>query len=652
MTETQLLDGKTSRAIAEHATQEVISQALQPPPDLKVSEWAERHRILAPEETAEPGRWRTSRVPYLREIMDAAVDPATERVVVMKAGQVGATEVLKNVLGYFVAQDPCPILITMGSKEEAQKWSKEKLSHMIEATPQLRRAIADPKSRSSDNTILSKSFPGGHLGLVGATSPKGLRARHRRVLLMDEVDSYPASAGTEGDPVSLAEKRTETYYNRVIYLVSTPTVTGFSRIEDAFEQSDQRYYYVPCPECGTEQRLRWAGLRYEGNRPETARLVCGAGEDEDSEWEVDGCGSVIPESEKMRMIRAGSWKPHAPDRETRGYHLNSLYSPFVSWERIVAKHLEALEGGREERKAWVNGFLGETWEEGGERLSGDALRSRVEVYPPGVERVDQLDDADWRVPPGAGLLTAAVDVQNDRLELLVKGWGESEESWQVAWERLEGDPGSVRPWRELEHYLTRGWEHAGGGEIHVQACAIDTGGHHTESVYEYVAPRQGRRVLAIKGSNQDGAPIVGRPTNKRRGDMNRPVKLFPIGTVAAKDLIFSRLKIGKPGPGYVHFPAWLDAEYFEQLTAEKVRTKYRAGRPVRRYVKTRPRNEALDLEVYALAALRYLPARIRDQLGAMADGLASGATGTRPGSGRKRQRRVRSAGLDERTTTE
>lgn len=643
------LDRAAARRRARSAEERLFRQVFRPPPDLTPSEWADEYRVMSAEETAEPGRWRTSRVPYLREIMDAAVEPGVERVVVMKAGQVGATEVLKNVLGYFIDREPCPILVVMGSLDEAQKWSKEKLSHMIESTPALDEAVADPSSRTSDNTILSKSFAGGHLGIVGATSPKGLRMRHRRVLLMDEVDSYPASAGSEGDPVSLAEKRTETYYNRVIYLASTPTVKGFSRIEDAFEGSDQRFYHVPCPECGAMQRLRWAGIRYEDNRPETARLVCGAGEEEDSEWAVDGCGALIEERHKMKMVRNGEWVPHAPERDTRGYHVNSLYSPFVTWERVVAKHLEALAGGREERKAWVNGFLGETWEEGGERLNTDALARRVEPYPPGVDRMDQLEDAPWRVPEGAGLLTASVDVQDDRLELLVKGWGRDEESWQLAWERLEGDPGGDKVWRDLEYHLTRTWPHEGGGKLTIQACAIDTGGHHTDSVYEYVAPRQGRHVLAIKGSNQEGAPIVGRGTNKKRGDMNRPVKLFPIGTVAAKDLIFSRLKVEKPGPGYIHFPAWLDREYFEQLTAEKVRTKYRAGRPIRRYVKTRPRNEALDLEVYALAALRYMPARVRNNLGEIADRVAAGASVSTPGSGqqgRRRRRRVRSKGLD------
>lgn len=644
------IDPDEARDRAIEAERNALRQVFRPAPDYTVSEWADENRVMAPEETAEPGRWRTSRVPYLREVMDAGLEPGVERVVFMKSAQVGATEVLKNVLGYFVANDPCPILVVMGSLDEAQKWSKEKLSVMIDATPQLREQISDAKSRSSDNTILSKSFPGGHLGLVGATSPKGLRARHRRVLLMDEVDSYPASAGSEGDPVTLAEKRTETYWNRIIYQVSTPTIEGFSRIAESFEQSDQRYYYVPCPHCETMQPLRWAAIHYENNDPSTAELVCG-GQDEDGEWATDGCGAMIGERHKPKMLRQGEWRPHNPEAATRGYHVNSLYSPFVSWSKVVQEHLEALAGGQEKRKAWVNGYLGETWEEDGSAVDPDPLRARTEVYPDGVERIDQLDEAEWRVPgteadPKVGLLTAAVDVQDDRLELLVKGWGAEEESWQIAWEQIHGDPAGSEVWDNLEYFLTKDWQHQSGATLTVYSCAIDIGGHHTESVYEFVEPRQHRGVMAVQGSNQDGAALLGRPTKKKRGENNRDVKLFKIGTVAAKDLIFSRLKFETASPGYIHFPTWLDAEYFEQLTSEKVRTRYSRGRPVRRYEKTRPRNEALDLEVYALAALRALPKRIRSNLGELAERVASGASIQRSSRSRRRQRRVRSRGVE------
>lgn len=644
------IDPDKARQRMRAMEREALQEAFRPTPDLSVSEWADEYRVMAPEETAEPGRWRTSRVPYLREVMDAGLEPGVERVVFMKSAQVGATEVLKNVLGYFVANDPCPILVVMGSLDEAQKWSKEKLSVMIDSTPQLRERIADAKSRTSDNTILSKSFPGGHLGLVGATSPKGLRARHRRVLLMDEVDSYPSSAGSEGDPVTLAEKRTETYWNRVIYQVSTPTIEGFSRIAESFQQSDQRYYYVPCPHCGTMQPLRWAAIHYEDNDPSTAQLLCG-GQDEDGEWATDGCGTLIEERYKPKMLRQGEWRPHNPGHSTRGYHINSLYSPFVTWEKVVQEHLEALAGGPEKRKAWVNGYLGETWEEGGSSIEPDSLRARTEVFPDSVERIDQLDEADWRVPgteenPKVGLLTASVDVQDDRLEFLVKGWGKEEESWQIAWEQLEGDPGGNRVWEDLEYLLTKDWQHQSGATLSIYSCAIDIGGHHTESVYEFVEPRQQRGVMAIQGSNTEGAPILGRPTRKARGENNRDVKLFKVGTVAAKDLIFSRLQIETKGPGYIHLPEWLDAEYFKQLTSEKVRTRYTRGRPTRRYEKTRPRNEALDLEVYALAALRALPKRIRSNLGELAQRVAEGASVRRTSPNRRRRRRVRSPGVE------
>lgn len=531
------------------------------------------------------------------------------------------TEALNNILGYFIDQDPSPILVVQISVGEAEKWSKEKLAPMVAETPRLASKIGDPRSRDSDNTILAKAFPGGHLGVVGANAPSGLRARPRRVLLFDEVDGYPESAGTEGDPISLAEKRAITFRSRrFVWKSSTPTIKSFSRIEDAFEESDQRYYEVPCPECGAMQALVWAQLKWESGKPETAAYEC------------EACEELIPESRKREMLALGEWVPREPGRIVRGYHLNALYSPFESWAYFVAEWKRA-QGDPEKLQVFVNTVLGETWEEAGERVSPDALYARREPLP---------EDAE--VPMGVGLLTAGVDVQGDRLELQVRGWGRAEESWLVHWEQFWGDPGRDQVWEELDAALLRHYRHESGSILQILACCVDSGGHHTEHVYRFTGPRVARRVWAIKGMGEFGRPLVTpRASKKNKGK----VPLHLVGTFTAKDLIFSRLKIQKAGPGYMHFPRadWCDPEYFAQLTAEKAVTSFERGKKRRVYKQLRPRNEALDLTVYDHAALATLGRDILDNLGAWVDAAQGGDLRPEAIDRPRRKRRVRSRGV-------
>lgn len=548
-----------------------IASKIKPPPKLTVSEWADKYRRLSPEASAEPGQWKTARAEYQRGIMDAVSDPDVESVVVMSCAQVGKTEIINNMVGYHISQDPAPLLVVQPSLEMAQTWSKDRLSTMIRDTPALSKLIKDPRSRDSGNTTLHKLFPGGHVTCVGANSPAGLASRPCRVVLFDEVDRYPPSAGSEGDPVNLGKRRAATFWNRKFIMVSTPTIKGISRIEAAYEESDQREFHVPCKDCGEYAPLSWQNVHWESNMPATAHYVC------------KHCGSVWDDTDRMRAIAKGKWIAAKPFNKVAGFRLNGLNSPWLKLEDAVYDFLEAKKMP-ETLKTFVNTFLGEPWEDTGDRLDDEILSRRKEKYV---------------MPTDVVVLTAGIDVQDDRLEVEIVGWGKDYESWSIEYHKLYGDPSSPNLWTDLDRVLQRRWPHAIQGKISITASCIDTGGHHTQSVYAYCKKRYGDRVFAIKGVGGEGKPIVGKPSKNNIGK----VKLFPVGVDTAKELVYSRLQIQDAGPGYCHFPENYDEEYFKQLTAEQVITKYHKGFKRREWQKIRPRNEALDCRVYALAAL-------------------------------------------------
>ncbi len=358
---------------------------LKPPPDLTISDWADQNRRLSSEASAEPGQWRTSRAEYQRGIMEAVSDAATETVVIMSSSQVGKTEVVNNCVGYHIDQDPAPIMVVMPTERDAETWSKDRFSPMVRDTPCLQGKIADPRSRDGNNKILHKRFPGGHLTIVGANAPSGLASRPIRLLLCDEVDRYPFSAGAEGDPVNLAKKRTVTFWNRKIVLVSTPTNKGSSRIEAAFEESDQRRFWVPCPVCGLEQVLTWEQVKWDkdengDHRPETARYHCA------------DCDAAWMDETRWAAISKGRWIADAPFNGTAGFHLNEIYSPWIRLEAMAKAFLSARAGGDETMKTFVNTSLGETWMESGEapdwqRLQGLKEQWRAGTVPAGGRRV-------------------------------------------------------------------------------------------------------------------------------------------------------------------------------------------------------------------------------------------------------------------------
>ena len=508
--------------------------------------------------------------------MDACSDPEIQEVVVMAGAQLGKTEAILNIIGYHIDNNPCPILVLQPTLEMAQAFSKDRIAAgLLRSTPVLKDKVKDPRARDSGNTTLHKVFAGGAITIVGANSPAGLASRPIRIVLCDEVDRYPTSAGTEGDPISLARKRSATFWNRKIIMVSTPTNKGVSRIEDAYEKSDRRQYHVPCKHCHHSQVLKWANVKWEDSQPETAKYLC------------DECGVLWDEADRVWAIRNGEWIAQEPFKGIAGFAINGLCSPWTPLADGVRDFL-SVKKNPEQLRVWTNTYLGETWEDAGERIDDFELAERREEMP--------------FVPDDVIVMTAGVDVQDNRLELTVVGWGRDDESWVLDHITLYGDPSTPQLWTDLDSRLLQQYETESGRLLGIRAAAVDSGGHFTNSVYTFCKKNQGRRIFAIKGVGGDGKAIAGKPSK------NNTVKcpLFPIGVDTVKDLMFSRLKIREQGAGYVHFVDTLNDEYFRQLTAEKAVTRFHRGFKKRVFEKVRARNEALDCMVYAIAAYSIL----------------------------------------------
>jgi phage terminase large subunit GpA-like protein len=548
---------------------------------LTVSQWADKFRYLSPEASAEPGRWSTSRNEPMRAIMDAVSDPDIETMVIMTSSQVGKTETLLNIIGYHMHQDPAPILLIMPTLDIGEAFSKDRLAPMLRDSPVLRDLVADPKTRDSGNTLMHKTFPGGHITIAGSNSPGSLSSRPIRIVLCDEVDRYKPSAGTEGDPVNLARKRATTFWNRKFIMVSTPGIKSMSRIEKEWFVSDQCYGFVPCDECGTKQRLEWSNVRWEPGKPETAYYCCSA------------CGAVWDDPQRWRSLRKIEYRPTAPFRGVKGFHINEIYSPWVKLADMVGDFLDA-KSDSEMLKTFVNTSLGQPFEYDAEKVDGHILMSRQEEF-----------DAD-KIPDDVLVITCGVDVQSDRVEVERVGWGVEEESWSLDYKIIYGDPSGPEIWQELDGYLLQSSVRSDGAVLPVHAAAIDHGGHHAGAVSNFVRDRLRRRIYAIKGMAGAGKPIWPKRATKTKLNIN----LFVIGVDPAKDAIYSKLKVREPGPGYCHFPAGRDHAYFDQLTAEQIETKYVKGFSSRVYILPGGRrNEALDVRVYAYAALQSLNVR-------------------------------------------
>jgi len=574
-------------------------KGMRPDPDLTVSEWADQHRWLSSRGAAEPGRYRTARAPYLREIMDVLSPrhPA-QRISFMKAAQVGATEAGNNWIGFVIHHAPGPMLAVLPSLELAKRTSRGRLDPLISESPALRERVNPARSRDAGNSMLSKEFPGGILVLTGANSATGLRSMPARYIFLDEVDAYPASADEEGDPVTLAEARTTTFsHRRKVFMVSTPTIRGLSRIEREFEASDQRRYFVPCPHCSHMQWLQFERLRWDKGRPDTAAYHC------------EGCEKPIAEHHKTQMLERGEWRATAvsADPYSIGFHLSALYSPlgWKSWQQIAREWL-AAQGSEEMLRAARNTLLGETWVESGDAPEWQRLAERRESYS-GVQ-----------VPAGGLFLTAGVDVQKDRIEVDVWAWGRGLESWLVDHIVIAGGPDDPACWDKLTALLGRTWACANGAVMVIGKLAIDTG-YEAPAVYAWARKQGFDQVAPIKGLEgfNRATPVSG-PTfvdatigGKR---LRRGARLWSVATATFKTETYRFLRLERPSdedraqgvldaPGTVHLPDWIDTEWLKQLVAEQLVTvRNKRGYAHPEWQKMRERNEALDARVYARAA--------------------------------------------------
>ncbi len=562
-------------------------EAFRPPKKLSLSEWADSYAYLSAESSAEAGRWHT--LPYQKGIMDAITDPKIEQVTVMKSARVGYTKILNHVIAYHIHQDACPIMLVQPTIEDAQGYSKEEIAPMLTDTPCLRGLVGDAKSRDGANTILAKSFNGGTLSLVGANSPRGFRRVSRRIVLFDETDGYPPSAGTEGDQIKLGIRRTEYYWNRKIIAGSTPTVADFSRIEKMFKESNMQRYYVPCPDCGHKQYLKWANFRWEDGDPDTAAYAC------------EECGVLIPHSKKRWMVERGEWRAEAPGNGKHvGFHIWAAYSysPNASWSNLVEEFL-ACKDDREQLQTFCNTVWGEVWEdEYAQKIGADALmeRASLEEYKKGVP------------PREALVLVAGCDVQDDRLSCSVIGYGRKEEFFLVDRVVIYGSPSRADVWKQLDEVLMKPYKNEDGAEMKVEVMAIDSGGHHTTEVYQYARERAQLGVIPIKGVGTKGKEILSKPSKVEVNYLGKAVKasvrLYSVGVDRVKSTLFNRLRNAELGSGYLHFYPTITPDYFEELTAERQIIKMKDGFKERFWVKKgNARNEALDEAVYSYAAL-------------------------------------------------
>lgn len=559
----------------------------RPPPNPATSEWADRYRVLPPEGSSESGRWRTDRAPYQRGIMDARQEPGIWMVVLVCSAQVGKTEMILNMVGRNIHLDPGPSLLALPTIHLAEEFSRERLGPMLRDTPVLAE-IVRPRSRDTTNTLLKKTYPAGYLALVGANSPTGLAGRSVRDFYGDELDRWPLAVGRDGDPLAQTLKRMTTFWNRFAIIVSTPTLTKTSRILKLWDTSDQRRYMVACPHCGHRQHFEWEHIVYPGKgesgaEPIKAAYLCG------------GCSTVFGQDHKSTLLAGGIWQATEPSPQAAGvagFHLNELYSPWRLWSDVAAD-FEIARRDQLQLQVWTNTSLGLGWDgEDSESLEWEALAERAQGS--GYERPE--------VPDGVLLLSAGVDVQGDRVEVSVWGWGENEQGWLLAHEKIYGEPTGNAVWCELDDYLGQTF-----GGLRIKTTFVDAG-NWTREVYGQVRKRKTRGWHAIMGRAGE-RPLIGNPSvqdvNRRGEKLKRGVRLRLLGVDLAKATLYSRAKVGKASDSkQINFPSDMDWSYFEGFASEIRVLKHRGGVAYYRWEKLPGvyRNEPLDCAVYAYCA--------------------------------------------------
>lgn len=586
---------KTARELWQY----ISKNGLKPLPKTSVSQWADNYRMLSSGISAEPGKWKTSRAPYQKDIMNAFTEPGIHRVVVKSSSQIGKSDMMNNVIGRFAHLDPCAIMMIQPTIDMAQDYSKTRIAPMIRDTKVLNTLFYDVKSRDANNTILSKVFPGGRLIMCGANSPAGLASRPIRILLADEVDRFPDSAGTEGDPVDLAAKRMTTFWNSCMGLFSTPTNEGSSRIDEEYLAGTQEEWQHKCPNCGEYHLLRHIDMTVdykEIKTPSGKKTVIV----NDVKWRCPHCGFSFSEKEmKQTPQKYISRNADALKNGIRSFFVNGFTSPWMTWSKIMREWLEA-KGDPEREKVIMNTVFGESYKQKGAFEDEQIFLRRRESY--GAE-----------LPNGVLLLTAAIDTQDNRLEYEVVGWGKEEECWGIRKGIVLGAPNQDRTWKEIDNILDKTYHFADGKGLKVVRTFIDSGGHYTSDVYNYCQKNFYKQRFAIKGRGGPGIPLIYKIAKAN----NAKAPLILLGVDDGKQQIMDRLSIDSPGPLYFHFPQdegikelsnrGYDDLYFKGIISEHKKVYKRNGvlREVWETTKN-VRNEPLDLRNYNLACMKSL----------------------------------------------
>lgn len=586
---------KTARELWQY----ISKNGLKPLPKTSVSQWADNYRMLSSGISAEPGKWKTSRAPYQKDIMNAFTEPGIHRVVVKSSSQIGKSDMMNNVIGRFAHLDPCAIMVIQPTIDMAQDYSKTRIAPMIRDTKVLNNLFYDVKSRDANNTILSKVFPGGRLTMCGANSPAGLASRPIRILLADEVDRFPDSAGTEGDPVDLAAKRMTTFWNSCMGLFSTPTNEGTSRIDEEYLAGTQEEWQHKCPNCGEYHLLRHIDMTVdykEIKTPSGKKTVIV----NDVKWRCPHCGFSFSEKEmKQTPQKYISRNKDALKNGIRSFFVNGFTSPWMTWSKIMREWLEA-KGDPEREKVITNTVFGESYKQKGAFEDEQIFLRRRESY--GAE-----------LPNGVLLLTAAIDTQDNRLEYEVVGWGKEEECWGIRKGIVLGAPNQARTWKEIDNILDKTYHFVDGKGLKVVRTFIDSGGHYTSDVYDYCQKNFHKQRFAIKGRGGPGIPLIYKIAKAN----NAKAPLILLGVDDGKQQIMDRLAINSPGPLYFHFPQdegikelsnrGYDDLYFKGIISEHKKVYKRNGvlREVWETTKN-VRNEPLDLRNYNLACMKSL----------------------------------------------
>lgn len=580
------------------AALEGFCEGIRPDPTYTVSSWADSHRILTSKASSEPGPYRTDRIPFVREIMDClSVNNPAQEIIVKKGAQLGLTEVGNNWIGYVIDSVPGPMLAVQPNLDVAKRFSQQRIDPMIEACPRLKAKVAEAKSRESGNTIFSKDFPGGMLVIGGSNSAAGLRSMPIRFLFLDEIDGYVKNVEKEGSPIKLAEARTSSYENKKkIYKISTPTVADASEIDAQYNRSSKERYFVPCVHCGFMQVLEWEQMRYDkDNIRDTVHYEC-----------IE-CEGAMYEHDKTEMLERGEWRAENPDEiYVRGFHISSLYSPagWYSWARAAKEYEEALaDPDPDLMRTFVNTKLGETFRERGEKPDHQRLYERREFYPPRM------------LPPGASILTAGVDVQRDRLEIMVTAWSRNREKWLVDYFICNGDVEQDEVWDEAEEYLKQEFMIMGSTRcIPISGIGCDSG-FAQPRVAKFAKRFSRNQFFMLKGVSPSQVMIGSPRSLELKIDGHKiptGLRVWNVGVDIIKSELFRQLLLNVPEDGnaypkgFFHFHQNLSLDWFQGLCSEELRSKKVNGSTVYFFHKTIVRNEPLDTYVYSRSAFNIL----------------------------------------------